>query len=783
MKTSIHGSIAVAALCALLAACGGSSDSPPPPTVLPASVAIANDARAEAGAASTFKTDLATTTGLTFQWDFGDGSTGTGATASHAYAKPGTYQVTLAVANDAEDLRTATSTIEVGAYANVTGLVCSQADSAGWCWQHAIVTGHQINDVFFVDANHAWAVGDGQTILQTSDGGSTWTQATVDPSIAVASLRSVRFYDAMHGMVLNDQGSALQTTDGGATWTLNTLGYPIMYYGGQTSFVEYDANRIVINSLYGGNAAMSADGGTTWSAVANNGQMQATATDCWSFNSSYVVRAAGCGATVATSLSTASITNGAQYLQAGAFSSATQGLVVGFNLDYATYSTTAQAWSTADGGTTWNNFAPAGLSNVYYYSASQTLHMSDALNGALYVPNDLSGYVTRDGGAHWSTIVSSTALTQAYYNYRATGFMGNGVLWQSAANRVSISIDGAQTWHDATLADEGGSAVYAQSTALSLVQYTDASNFVVATSHRFYVTHDAGQTFTRILGPDSRDAGAPSAAGFFFDIHNGKIITGNGALLSTADGGRTWTRSDYPTSTGQPVALYFTSATEGWMIINGVLEHSTDGGKTWSMPLTSASMVGLQGMSWGDATHAWVWNFGTLFVTADAGATWTAAVLPANVSVSSAVMTGPRSGVVASGYGTSAASTQDGGATWQTSSGTGAYGTLVRAGSGQTIWSLSGSPMRSKDGGLTWQSAGPFTSGLTITGLAFADDLHGWMITNGGGVLHTIDGGNSWTAQPVGNDLQLEAIVAVDSQTAWIVTRDGQVLSTATAGN
>src|ERR1700754_4350013 len=94
MKTSIHGSIAVAALCAFLAACGGSSDSPPPPTVLPASVAIANDARAEAGAASTFKTDLATTTGLTFHWDFGDGSTGTGATASHAYAKPGTYQVT-----------------------------------------------------------------------------------------------------------------------------------------------------------------------------------------------------------------------------------------------------------------------------------------------------------------------------------------------------------------------------------------------------------------------------------------------------------------------------------------------------------------------------------------------------------------------------------------------------------------------------------------------------------------------------------------------------------------
>ncbi len=38
---------------------------------------------------------------LTYRWDFGDGSTGSGATPTHVYAKNGRYSVTLVV-NDGE---------------------------------------------------------------------------------------------------------------------------------------------------------------------------------------------------------------------------------------------------------------------------------------------------------------------------------------------------------------------------------------------------------------------------------------------------------------------------------------------------------------------------------------------------------------------------------------------------------------------------------------------------------------------------------------------------------
>ncbi len=778
MKTSIHGRMAVAALCALLVACGGDGGGPPAPTVLPASVAIANDARVEAGTPERFATDVAVTEGLTFRWDFGDGSTGAGATATHAYAKAGQYQVTLAVANSAEDLRTATSTIQVGTYSNVTGLACTQADSAGWCWQHAIATGQQINDIFFVDATHAWAVGDGLTILKSVDGGNTWTSVAVDATLAPASLRSVRFYDATHGMALNDQGGALQTSDGGATWTRVPFGG--LLYNGAGTFVAYGASRIIVATAYSNGAVMSVDGGATWTPVSGSGSMQATATDCWSFASYGVTQAPGCGPTSTYALAVGSLPNAYQSLLAGTFVSPTQGLALGYGYSYGTYTWTAQVWSTSDGGATWSNFVGNGLPT--YGGYGQSLHMSDALVATAYNTSDLAAWTTQDGGHNWTAVVSSTAVAQVSNVYRATGFVGE-TLWQAAGNHVAISVDHAQTWHDAIVHDEDVATQYGQSDVATLAQYTDANDWVVAISHRFYVTHDAGQTFQRVLGPDVGDAGAASAAGFFLDAKNGRFLTSNGAMLSTADGGRTWARSDYPRTNNccSPVALHFTSATQGWLVLAGELAQSTDGGATWSRPLTDSAITGLQGMSWGDATHAWAWNYNSLYATVDGGAHWNAVALPVNSSVTSAVMTGALSGVVASGYG-GYLTTQDGGATWQTTPASITYGTLVHT-SGQTVWSLSSATTRSKDGGRTWQAVGPVNYNTSVIGISFADDSHGWMITSAGAVLRTIDGGDTWSAQPVGTGLALEAIVAVDPMTAWIITRDGQVLATATAGD
>ncbi|MCB2099794.1 MAG: PKD domain-containing protein, partial [Rhodobacterales bacterium] len=103
---------------------------------------------------------------LSYDWDFGDGNTGTGATPTHTYAAPGTYTVSLTVMDNAFQTHTMSTTVETTAQAlpvAAAGGPASVDESVanGGLWSVTFNTTGSSDDVGICD--YTWDFGDGQT--------------------------------------------------------------------------------------------------------------------------------------------------------------------------------------------------------------------------------------------------------------------------------------------------------------------------------------------------------------------------------------------------------------------------------------------------------------------------------------------------------------------------------------------------------------------------------------------------------------------------------------------
>ncbi|MDN3497515.1 PKD domain-containing protein, partial [Planococcus sp. APC 4015] len=116
-----------------------------------------------------------------YAWNFGDGTTGTGATVSHTYAAPGTYQVTLTVTDGQGMTDFVTNQVSVLA-ANVlpTAAFTSTVDQA----LKVSVNGTTSSDSDGTISSYAWDFGDtatatGATASHTYGAGGTYTVTLV----------------------------------------------------------------------------------------------------------------------------------------------------------------------------------------------------------------------------------------------------------------------------------------------------------------------------------------------------------------------------------------------------------------------------------------------------------------------------------------------------------------------------------------------------------------------------------------------------------------------------
>ncbi len=103
--------------------------------------------------------------------------------------------------------------------------------NAGSTWTQQNISGgagsRDFNAIHFVNNSTGFIVGGNlendaiQTILKTTDGGTTWNVVRYMPFLPM--LQDIDFFDTLNGLIVGNNGACLKTTDGGNTWLDESL--------------------------------------------------------------------------------------------------------------------------------------------------------------------------------------------------------------------------------------------------------------------------------------------------------------------------------------------------------------------------------------------------------------------------------------------------------------------------------------------------------------------------------------------------------------------------------
>ncbi len=422
---------------------------------------------------------------------------------------------------------------------------------------------------------------------------------------------------------------------------------------------------------------------------------------------------------------------------------------------------------TVDGGAHWVKDSSWG--SIYDIFFLDALHGWACGNGG-------TTYRTTDGGLSWdwSTVGPITTLSGISFPTLGTGWTAN------IDGEIYRSDDGGASWSLAHTADGG----------LSAIQFLDPQVGWAIGGNTFLRTLDGGQSWQKKPVPP----GTWAADAYFADAMHGWAVGDGMNAVRTTNGGETWQRITSLSGNQRLWSVSFADDATGMVVgETGVLSLSTDGGVSWT-PRQSGGSGFTNGMDAVDATHAWAANdAGEVLHTTD-GSFWVRSNVP-QVSVYGRVddvdfvdrSVGWAVATDSAWVGDTAkiARSNDGGLTWNLqfglpgdSYGEGieaidverAFAIFTRAGQGGLVY-------RTTDGGANWINVSP--SAASHFGLDFVDANRGWLA--GGLIYRTIDGGNSWQQQyaPL---YTVADISFCDPDTGWAVGWYGTLLHTTNGG-
>lgn len=135
----------------------------------------------------------------------------------------------------------------------------------GWFWQNPRPQGNWLHGVEIIDANTIMIVGDGATVLKSSDGGLTWNLNHYPVGFNARKFQFVRFANSNTGWICGDSGAILKTTNSGSNWTYQPTPTPkkllkMFFLNVQNGFVCGEKGIVL----------RTTDGGTSWTDIGFN---------------------------------------------------------------------------------------------------------------------------------------------------------------------------------------------------------------------------------------------------------------------------------------------------------------------------------------------------------------------------------------------------------------------------------------------------------------------------------------------------------------------------------
>ena len=567
------------------------------------------------------------------------------------------------------------------------------------------------------DGQDVWAVGSGDTILKSSDGGDTWEART---SGTTDWLESVTFADdGRTGWAVGGRGTILKSSDGGDTWEPRTSGTTDLLYS--VTFADDGRTGWAVGGR--GTILKSSDGGENWETRTSG------TTDLL-----YSVTFADDGRT---------------------------GWAVGGRGTILKSSDGGENWETRTSGTTdWLysvTFADDGRTGWAVGDRGTILKSSDGgenweprssgttdwLLSVTFADDGRTGWAvgfrtilkSSDGGENWETRTSGTTD----WLYSVT-FADDGRTGWAVGGRGTIlkSSDGGENWertsgttdwlHSVTFADDG------------------RTGWAVGNRGTILKSSDGGENWEP---RSSRTTDWLHSVTFADDGRTGWAVGDRGAILKSSDGGENWEPRSSGTTDWLHSVTFDDDGRTGWAVGDrGAILKSSDGGENWE-PRSSGTTVLLYSVTFADdGRTGWaVGDRGTILKSSDGGENWE----PRSSGTTDWLLSvtfddDGRTGWAVGDRGTILKSS-DGGENWEarTSGTTDWLRSVTFADDGRTGWAVGepGTILKSSDGGENWER----TSGTAdwLHSVTFADDGRtGWAVGGRGTILKSSDGGENW---------------------------------------